>query len=155
MNYSQLLVIRWLECAVAGAIVLGVTMFVVSRLKQPRDRINSILMAFFAAIVISPLAAIVHFSTWHAGVFSSVDRRETRPAHAFTAARMEPMEHRDAQFSRVELGEATDRPVTEFHSSTGEPSSSQAVSSRWFDLWQIAAIGLVGSYGAAAVLFLV
>jgi hypothetical protein len=72
MFSSQQFVIKWVEYAAAGAILLLIAKLAVSRLRQPADRINLILTSFVVAAVIPLLVFLPNAPVWHLGLVAPV-----------------------------------------------------------------------------------
>jgi beta-lactamase regulating signal transducer with metallopeptidase domain len=78
MTTSQQLVIYWMEFALAGTIVLGVTKVVVHRLRQPIDRVNMIFMSVVACVFVPLILSSLSTPGLQLGLFSKDGNQQER-----------------------------------------------------------------------------
>lgn len=157
MISAQQLVVKWLECAAAGAILLLLAKVVVHRLRQPADRIKVIVMAFAAAVLVPLLVAIV--PAWHLGLVaarwpeSSVPQSTSQPAPQTTAA--SALSHSTAgnenPFPAPMQGVASVGPDG---GSDLNRSASALTSGERVDAWRLAALGVLALHALAIALLL-
>jgi hypothetical protein len=159
MISSQQIVVKWLEYAATGAILLLAARLAVGRLRQPADRINLILISFVAAAVIPLVVGFTRIPAWHLGVISSARAEnlpETIPSSVTTSS---PGPSGVEAFPQgMPANREFRRPAEGVAASDARITTSQSLSSpivaspSQFDAWGLAAIGLVILYGVAIAL---
>ncbi len=144
MNTSQQIVLRWIECAAAGTIVLLAARVTIGRLRQPADRIQLIVLAFLAAAIVPPLVGYIGLTGWRLAIVAADMPRPTEtaapssPKASWDEAAPGAFRGEEAGLPRASTG-AMHQPVAPVPGST-LPSS---VERDRFDLWSLTAAGLL------------
>ena len=149
---GQQIVVKWIEFAAAGGLLLAAARLAVHRLRQPADRITLIRMALLTVSLVPLLLAIVDRPAWHLGIVaasraaSTADSSLSLPMRpALQSAPQTTAEGREVTPSTAVVASAAQ---LEFGSSASIPA--RTLSGR-FDFWVLAALGLVAIHGLAAV----
>jgi hypothetical protein len=71
MVTSQQFVVGWFEYAAAGTFLLLATKLIVSRLSQPIDRQNLILMGLGASVCLPLVIGFASLPSWHLGLVAA------------------------------------------------------------------------------------
>lgn len=154
MLNSQQVVVKWIEYAAAGAMLLLAAKLAVNRLRQPADRINLILMALVAAAIVPLLIAFAPLPVWRLGIVAAAAAEATslpRPPRQ----RQYPDVQSDvrpasSEFNRLPAGESAKAAETAPVSKAPAPT---VASPKRRSVWELAAIGLATIYGAAIAWF--
>ncbi len=154
MATAQSFVVNWLEFMLATTLVLLVAAGVLRRVRQPADRINIILIAFGASLIVPMAFGLVSLPEWRLGVF--------RP-ELLTSDASNTQSTTDNIPSATDI---TDAPVltaavpeNAFHqpSSHGtavQKSAPTTLASRPFTAWHAGAVLIVLAHLAAGLFFL-
>ncbi|HVX10418.1 MAG TPA: M56 family metallopeptidase [Pirellulales bacterium] len=146
---AQQIVVKWMEFAAAGAILLALGRLAVRRLRQPADRITLIRMTLLTASLVPLLLAVLNSPAWHLGIVSAHRASTTDSRVSLSASVTLPSASRTAaEDQRVELSRTV---AASAGPELGSVSSAHATAplSR-FDFWELAALALVVIHGLAA-----
>ncbi|HVA49696.1 MAG TPA: M56 family metallopeptidase [Pirellulales bacterium] len=156
MVSSQQIVVKWIEYAATGAVLLLAARLAVGRLRQPTDRIKLILMSFVVAAVIPVLVSLSRVPAWHLGIMVAADA-EHRSPQAKTSASLPlalaapPEMPATSEISRPAEGIAANDLRPPVRSNTDSPVGTPPSK---FDVWVPMAIGLLIAHGFATAWFL-
>lgn len=154
MSVSQQLVVRWLECAAAGAVLLAAASIAVRCVRQPADRIPLILIGFLAASLVPVLGGLALVPAWHLGIVASAAPEQASPSgSSMTAPPTGLIPGAAPAAESVTRIAASRTPPSDFATTGGSPMRA-AKPSRDRDLWTWAAVGLVLAH-VIAVLWLI
>lgn len=154
MISAQAFVLKWIEFAAAGTILLLAAKVAMSRLRQPADRINLILMTFFAAAIIPLVLVLAPLPVWHLGIVTAdqtfdVSRVSNRSvSHAPQGSASEGVS-RHQELTQPATRDAIARAVANGSSSR----APAAAPSKPLDGWRLAAMVLLATHCLAAALF--
>jgi beta-lactamase regulating signal transducer with metallopeptidase domain len=151
MISPQQIVVTWIEYAAAGAILLVAAKIAVSRLRQPVDRTNLIVMTFVATAVVPLLPTLMPVPIWHLRLVTTEKRGDTTPA---ATPFVSPDLPREPEFNREAFRDPPVEPAA-IGSPVGDGPSARtsAASTSRFNPWWLAATSLLVSYCLAAGLF--
>jgi len=170
MFSPQQVLIRWIEFSLAGALLLLAAKIAISRLRQPADRINFILMTFVMTAVVPLLMLFVPVCHWQLGLVATessaaIERPAARRSDALPAPASAPpitdLKHPDVPLIATTLPDSVPIDFREVRAAsdvsalpTKAIESPRAPPTQKVDPWWIAAFGLIITYGLAFAYFL-
>jgi|GEM_PF-2404055 len=183
MISPQQLFIRWIEFSAVGVLMLVAAKIAISRLRQPADRINLIVMTFVITAAVPLLMAFIPMPHWQLGLVATeqagankipsdsilppasqsstplpqeASREVALVPDAIAPERMEISPSAPSLEGEGRLDYRTTAEAPSIQAATIPPTESQSIPAPWrWDPWWCATLFLVLSYGFAATLFLV
>jgi beta-lactamase regulating signal transducer with metallopeptidase domain len=153
---SQQIVVKWIEFAAAGAVLLAVARLAVHRLRQPADRVTLIRMTFLTAALVPLLLGIANRPAWHLGIVASP--RSVITAGSSISSQVSPSLQSPPE-GRAKGQEVEPSTAVAVNGAEVEVGSISSVPSRrpssGFDFWFLPALGLAAMHGLAAAVLLV
>jgi beta-lactamase regulating signal transducer with metallopeptidase domain/5-hydroxyisourate hydrolase-like protein (transthyretin family) len=157
MLSSQQMVVRSIEYAAAGAMLLLAAKIALIRLRQPADRINLILMTFVAASIVPLLVSFAPSPAWHLGMVGAAPPLQSAPRPALSETHALPAPRPQTESERNEIAQppapAAARGAARETDSRSLPPATK-VPDRLAP-WNLAAMGLLTIHGLATALLVV
>jgi beta-lactamase regulating signal transducer with metallopeptidase domain len=157
MTLSQMIVVAWVQFAVAAALLLYLTQAVASRLVQPADRIRLILLSLVAVTAVPIFAAWAPWPSWRLHWISPSNY--SRPAEALALVQRGPVASvgaTDRQSSQSTFAAkhsqqdtATESAAISVHSPVATVSTRVVPVPSRTGLWDVAAIAIAVVHGMA------